>query len=256
MRDDFSEEVKAVLGRRVNLRCSKPGCYASTSGPQVDPAKALNVGVAAHITAASPGGPRYDGRLSPEKRQSAENGIWLCQTCAKLVDNDPTRFTVELLNSWKRWAEEGALMSIGTGHGAMPHPSDVALFEALLELLPSASDAVDFLRHHDLGQSFDNAVREPISRFAYEWDNADHEFQDLDLEAGRISLLRAVQTLLREMAANTFPEGRGVQSIPKEWRHEQPDRYAIVVKRLNDLSDEAFTAHQDLIRLGRARLRL
>src|SRR6266568_3374531 len=85
MGDDFSEAVKSLLASRVGNLCSIPGCRALTIGPQDDPTKAVNVGVAAHITAASPGGPRYDPGLSPEERRAPSNGIWLCQNCAKLV---------------------------------------------------------------------------------------------------------------------------------------------------------------------------
>ena len=88
MRDDFAENVKRIVAERVANRCSRPDCRAATSGPQVDPTKSLNLGVAAHITAASPGGPRYDPTLSSEQRSSPDNAIWLCQGCAKLVDND------------------------------------------------------------------------------------------------------------------------------------------------------------------------
>ncbi len=113
MRDDFSEATKRVLAARVGPRCSNPECRAWTSGPQVDGGKSVNVGVAAHITAASPGGPRYDSDGDTSSRSSAANGIWLCQTCAKLVDNDEARFTADLLRSWKAEAEERALASIG-----------------------------------------------------------------------------------------------------------------------------------------------
>jgi hypothetical protein len=113
MGDDFSEPVKRALASRVGNLCSNPECRALTSGPQEDPAKVLNIGVAAHITAASPGGPRYDHDLLPEERGGPSNGIWLCQNCAKLVDNDPTRFTVELLCGWKATAEAEAKSRIG-----------------------------------------------------------------------------------------------------------------------------------------------
>jgi hypothetical protein len=79
-RDDFREPVKRTLGLRAGNRCSDPNCRALTSGPQVDDTKAVNVGVAAHITAAAPGGPRFDPNLSPRERADASNGIWLCQT--------------------------------------------------------------------------------------------------------------------------------------------------------------------------------
>jgi hypothetical protein len=113
MRDDFSEEVKRTIANRVNNRCSKPDCSIPTSGPQLDPAKSLNIGVAAHITAASIGGPRYDGSLSPPQRKHPTNGIWLCQNHAKLVDNDEECFPERLLRRWKESAETSARALLG-----------------------------------------------------------------------------------------------------------------------------------------------
>lgn len=111
--DDFTDAVKKALAARVGYLCSNPDCRALTSGPQEDPAKAINVGVAAHITAASPGGPRYDSTLLPEERSAPLNGIWLCQNCAKLIDNDAVRFTIEVLRKWKIDAEEEAKTRVG-----------------------------------------------------------------------------------------------------------------------------------------------
>lgn len=113
MRDDFPEEVKRTLAARVNYFCSNPDCRAQTSGPQNDPSKVVNVGVAAHTTAASPGGPRYNPALSPEARRHSDNGIWLCQNCAKLVDSDVGRFDETLLRAWKTIAEDRARNSLG-----------------------------------------------------------------------------------------------------------------------------------------------
>jgi hypothetical protein len=100
---------------------------------------AINIGVAAHITAASPGGPRYDPREPTSVRTSAENGIWLCQNCAKLVDNDEASYPVALLRTWKSQAESNALLALQSPPNV---PHDVAealaeLREILLELAPS-----------------------------------------------------------------------------------------------------------------------
>ena len=111
MRDDFDGKTKEILARRVGYRCSNPNCRQLTSGPQEDPAKAINIGVAAHITAASIGGPRY-AKMSSEERKSPENGIWLCQNCAKLIDNDTKRYRIDLLEEWKRLSERAALLEI------------------------------------------------------------------------------------------------------------------------------------------------
>jgi hypothetical protein len=46
--------------------------------------------------------------LTPAERREITNGIWLCQSCAKLVDNDVGSFTVGLLKQWKADAEQHA----------------------------------------------------------------------------------------------------------------------------------------------------
>jgi hypothetical protein len=113
MRDDFSEEVKRIISYRAGLICSNPDCGSSTTGPQVESAKAVNIGVAAHITAASPGGPRYEASLTNEQRRSVENAIWLCQNCAKEVDNDQSAYPTELLRAWKTIQEHNTASSLG-----------------------------------------------------------------------------------------------------------------------------------------------
>lgn len=120
MRDEFSEDGKRVLALRAANRCSGPACRALTSGPQLDPSRAVNVGVAAHVTAASPGGPRYDPELSPAQRTHPENGIWLCQNCAKLVDNDQAQFPAAVLRAWKHSAELEASQVVGRTAGDLP----------------------------------------------------------------------------------------------------------------------------------------
>lgn len=113
MRDDFSESVKRVLAERVAHRCSHPECGAITTGPHTEASKRVSVGVAAHITAASEGGPRYDASLTQQERSAPENGIWMCQTHGTLVDKDEERFPESLLRGWKAQAEEAALREIG-----------------------------------------------------------------------------------------------------------------------------------------------
>jgi len=113
MSDDFSDGVKKALADRAGHHCSNPECRALTSGPQEDPTKAVNLGVAAHVTAASSGGPRYDPNLPPEDRSASSNGIWLCQNCAKLIDNDVARFSVEVMKKWKHDAEAEAKARVG-----------------------------------------------------------------------------------------------------------------------------------------------
>lgn len=112
MRDDFNSSTAKLVADRVGHRCSNPACPKLTTGPHSEPSKRLNIGVAAHITAASRLGPRYDESLSQSERQSVNNAIWLCQNCAKLIDNDEARYNTDVLRKWKRSAEEAALREI------------------------------------------------------------------------------------------------------------------------------------------------
>jgi hypothetical protein len=112
MRDDFSAGVKETLAARVGFHCSNPQCRASTSGPHLDSREVINVGVAAHICAASPEGPRYDRNQDQQQQRSIENGIWLCQNCAKLIDSDVVTFTPAILQGLKRQAEAEARLRL------------------------------------------------------------------------------------------------------------------------------------------------
>jgi len=133
MRDDFSEEVKRILAYRVATSCSNPECSADTSGPQIDPSKALNVGVAAHITSAAPGGPRYNPDLSPEQRRSEENGVCLCQTCAKLIDNDVVCYPETVIRAWKTLAEHNAALNVGKTKRPIAEPPEQPKMRRILE---------------------------------------------------------------------------------------------------------------------------
>jgi hypothetical protein len=113
-RDDFSAATIRTLAARVGYRCSNPTCGRQTSGPAIDETKAINVGEAAHITAAARGGKRYDASLTHEQRRAESNGIWLCRFCARLIDTDEQLFPVELLRAWKQQALDGALKALMT----------------------------------------------------------------------------------------------------------------------------------------------
>jgi hypothetical protein len=105
VRDDFTQQTIDVIAKRAGFLCSNPSCKSPTVGAAPGHDKSVNIGVAAHITAAAPGGPRYDPSLTREERRHQSNGIWLCQTHSKLVDSDSAHFTVEMLREWKKAAE-------------------------------------------------------------------------------------------------------------------------------------------------------
>ncbi|WP_210213471.1 hypothetical protein [Mesorhizobium sp. M4A.F.Ca.ET.090.04.2.1] len=89
------------------MKCSNPDCRLPTAGPDAGEGT-TNTGVAAHIAAASPGGARFDEAMTPEQRSAIANGIWLCQTHAKLIDDDELTYSPAVLQEWKSIAEAAA----------------------------------------------------------------------------------------------------------------------------------------------------
>jgi hypothetical protein len=113
-RDDFAALVLREIAHEVGHRCSNPDCQTPTSGPSKQKGVS-NVGVGAHITAAAPGGPRFDPALTPAQRKSAANAIWLCNSCGRLVDNDASTYTVGELVKWKLDAIDRAQKALASG---------------------------------------------------------------------------------------------------------------------------------------------
>ena len=170
MRDEFSASVKETLSKRVALRCSNPACLASTSGPHSALSKSLNLGVACHITAAAAGGPRFDDGLSAAQRASSENAIWLCQRCAKLIDNDSTRYTVRILQAWKSQAEERALRDL---KGSLDQP-----------LVPQPNQAIHTPIPNIADQSYDDARAGLVAAGWQPWRRHWSAMHSPDLQSG------------------------------------------------------------------------
>jgi len=105
-RDDFTQATVLKIAKRAGFLCSFPSCRNPTVGATEDGEGEINIGTAAHICAAAPGGPRFDEKMTPEQRSSAQNGIWMCRDHGKAIDSDEEAFPVSLLRKWKRQAEK------------------------------------------------------------------------------------------------------------------------------------------------------
>jgi hypothetical protein len=151
-RDDFRKKTINTLAKRVAYRCSNPGCRIPTIGPEQGGDGAVVVGVAAHITAAAKGGPRYDPSLTSEQRRHQSNGIWLCEIHGKQVDADEQHFTVETLRAWKTGAESEAADAITRLQA--PRPPKVV----------SAPDAEDLEFRKSLGLPAEDTVEAVTTR--------------------------------------------------------------------------------------------
>lgn len=113
--NDFTKKVIDTLAKRAGNRCSNPDCNKNTIGPGSSSREDIAcIGVAAHIHAASPGGPRFDSLLNEKQLSSIDNAIHLCQDCAHLVDtNHGNAYPADLLKKWKDDNENKTRENIG-----------------------------------------------------------------------------------------------------------------------------------------------
>lgn len=124
-RDEFSLQTKRFVALRAGYRCSFSGCPQLTVGPSDEsPTSLTNIGEAAHISGAAPGGPRYDNTLSADERSSIHNAIWLCVKHARVVDRDTHTYTIEALRSMKR-AHEAAIAKEVCGISVRTRPYEL-----------------------------------------------------------------------------------------------------------------------------------
>lgn len=102
-RDEFGADTKDRVARRAMYICSNPNCRAYTLAPaKYDESHSVYTGRVAHITAAAPGGPRYDAALTPTQRRDVQNAIYLCPRCADEIDkNKGADYPADLLREWK-----------------------------------------------------------------------------------------------------------------------------------------------------------
>ncbi|WP_226550754.1 hypothetical protein [Celeribacter naphthalenivorans] len=175
-RDDFRAPVIRTIAQRAGYRCSNQTCLRPTIGPD-GADESASIGVAAHITAAAEGGPRYDPTLTPEERAAAENGIWLCQTCSRLVDVDITSHSIDQLREWKTLAEMRAYLGI-RGFAIVISRSFQKLEDKMPSLLAEMREdltGAPFVREFIIGSKNGSYNRDPQNRiFAYLFEDHDN----------------------------------------------------------------------------------
>ena len=222
-RDDFSQKTKDLLANRVGRRCSNPNCRKLTCAANSDPTGIVNIGVAAHICAAAAGGPRYDNLMSKEERKSFDNGIWLCQSCAKLIDSDSNRYTKDVLKMWKNVSEELALLEV-----------------------ESLSPAVSLQDDRDIIEFFAKCFDRPAFQ-----DDIRQEGNMEDLDKAIEDTIIAINTgVLRTRDGNVLKEGKGKSDIKNPiWRNKIEnivDMLLSIRRRLQiAYDDKSYTKHNN-----------
>lgn len=99
--------------------------------------------------------------MTPEERRSFENGIWLCQSCSKLIDTDTVRYTKECLVSWKKVAEETAILEIQTTSPVQSFEQDKDFIKFIVQCFDRPAFKDD-IRVEGSMEDFDRAIEDTL----------------------------------------------------------------------------------------------
>lgn len=117
-RANFTQNTRHQLEINTGGLCANPVCRKLTRGPTHSGTGDARTGHAAHINSASPQGPVRPGpteNVTREQLRAIENGVWLCATCATLVDTNPYAYPVEMLRAWQASAQRRAYHAMNRG---------------------------------------------------------------------------------------------------------------------------------------------
>lgn len=261
-RDNFTKKIVDVLARRASYICSQPECKVLTISPSDTISdKFLYIGKAAHITAAAVGGPRYDDSLSPKERGAIENAIFLCSSCADMIDkNNGADFSTCTLIEWKlqheAWVRRNlnkSIFSFGSAAISLSVPSDRLLFAKLLEQFPYNSHMMYLLRDNDVANPFPAEWLKDINSFTQEWNDASHEFIDPKLEGKRKDFMVKLTSFENGLWSITWKTENGDLSVLSHKFKEEDPRWE-KINELNAMGTEVHNAHQELVRACKAKL--
>ena len=132
------------------------------------------------------------------------------------------------------------------------HQNDIDLFNDFLTIFPSET-FIEFLKGHDFLIDFELESLRPLNQFIYEWDNAEHEFQNQELEQLRSQLMELANDLSNKIGMYSSPNTSGRQAVRVDRRKHQDEHEARFQKEATEINDsaDAFTKkQQELVRKG------
>jgi hypothetical protein len=134
--------------------------------------------------------------------------------------------------------------------------ADTRLFDQLLEVLPS-NGAIQFLRHFDFANTFENKELAQLRDYFYDWQGPDKEFLDSELEQKRKDLTMAIGAFIKAITINTSLLRSGRYGVAEMLQLDTPKGYELhkeEVEELNDNADGVCEAYDKFIRAARKRL--
>ncbi|MHB9027228.1 MAG: hypothetical protein ACYC9O_00515 [Candidatus Latescibacterota bacterium] len=135
--------------------------------------------------------------------------------------------------------------------------ADKILFAKLMDTLPS-SGSIEFIDEYNMaGFAFKWERLDQLKSFLREWDRPENRFLNNEIDVKRECLYNIAREYISYLSLNTFCLDNNIEysSVPAEWELTNPELFHEVVDKLHRLAGQLVTAHQDLVKTARNKLK-
>ncbi|MFT6958548.1 MAG: hypothetical protein ACJAYC_003566 [Halieaceae bacterium] len=146
--------------------------------------------------------------------------------------------------------------SLASPEPERPHPSDVALIDDYLKQFAEPW-FLNFMKENDFCQTFRADSIVPLDVMLNEWNTANHEFIDEDIEQQRKGVFAKAGNLRTAIFTHCGVIGGNVDLLSVKTDNMDEARRQLAYEdggKINDLVTEFLKAHEEMIRKGKAKL--
>lgn len=224
---EFTLSIRRQLAERVAYMCCNPLCRRLTIKRSADSYEAVRSGKACHIHSAGKNGPRAKADMTDNECKAFENGIWACDTCAREIDDNESKYSAEELRRWKDEAEEYV-------EGLVTQDTRLRQLRVMMQSSLSCLRLVTAVLGPGSAcdQTFENAGRIPVARLLIEAEQALFE-NGFAVEADSLLRIKEEMDLVLSAMSRNCP---GQYLDISSWKNEIIRRLMVDILRFSDAS--------------------
>lgn len=135
---------------------------------------------------------------------------------------------------------------------------DKVLYEKFIQIFPSTGNFIEIIKSQGMNLPISSEILNCISYFLKDWNNAEHEFLDPELESKKTIFYKNLDEFNHSFAVLCGPvfNGNDIVSyripLEREWRI--PEQYYQSIEKLDNLANNVYNSYDDLIRSVRHKL--
>ena len=134
---------------------------------------------------------------------------------------------------------------------------DKEIYKKFLEILPSNSESIVFLKEKSFRSPFNNNEFHNFHKLYYDFNGEEDKFVDIDMNLKQKELYNSISSLINDIAMKTYPLEHNAQynSVPSEWQNNKQNKlFEKTVQDLDKLGENTLKIYEELIQIAKKKL--